>query len=136
METIADYLDYQTGILDSIQKHGASMSHHHGIGKMTAPWLEGQIGANQLDVFKALKRHFDPNNIMNPGGTLAPRPSGRSQAHASTTVKCTIEECISRLFGHAKMRCTILCIAKASRCGYRAAGGFSLPIFSGSVPKA
>lgn len=71
MDSIQEYLDYQHGILDSIQKYGASMSHHHGIGKMTAPWLECQIGRNQLEVFKALKRHFDPNNIMNPGGTLA-----------------------------------------------------------------
>ena len=71
MDTLKEYLDYQHGILDNIQKHGASMSHHHGIGKMTAPWLEGQIGRNQLEVFRALKRHFDPNNIMNPGGTLA-----------------------------------------------------------------
>ena len=47
------------------------MSHHHGIGKMIAPWLEGQLGRNQLEVFRTLKRHFDPNNIMNPGGTLA-----------------------------------------------------------------
>jgi len=23
-----------------------------------------------MEVFRALKRHFDPNNIMNPGGTL------------------------------------------------------------------
>lgn len=68
---IDEYLDYQYGILDNIQKYGAAMSHHHGIGKMTAPWLEDQIGKNQLEVFKALKRHFDPNNIMNPGGTLA-----------------------------------------------------------------
>lgn len=67
---IKDYLEYQSGILDSIQKNGASMSHHHGIGKMTAPWLEAQIGKNQMDVFRALKRHFDPNHIMNPGGTL------------------------------------------------------------------
>ncbi len=67
---IDEYLDYQYGILDSIQKYGAAMSHHHGIGKMIAPWLEGQIGKNQMEVFRALKRHFDPNNIMNPGGTL------------------------------------------------------------------
>lgn len=64
------YLDYQYGILDNIQKYGAAMSHHHGIGKMTAPWLEDQIGKNAMDVFKSLKKHFDPNNIMNPGGTL------------------------------------------------------------------
>lgn len=71
MDKLKDYAEFQSGILDHIQKYGASMSHHHGIGKMTAPWLEGQIGKNQLDVIKALKRHFDPHNIMNPGGTLA-----------------------------------------------------------------
>lgn len=70
MDTIEEYVNYQHGILDNIQKYGATMSHHHGIGKMIAPWLEGQIGKNQMEVFKALKKHFDPNNIMNPGGTL------------------------------------------------------------------
>lgn len=61
---------FHAGILDAIQKSGAAMSHHHGIGKMFAPWLEGQIGRNEFEIFKALKTHFDPNNIMNPGGTL------------------------------------------------------------------
>jgi alkyldihydroxyacetonephosphate synthase len=32
--------------------------------------LEEQIGKPQMDVIRALKKHFDPNNIMNPGGTL------------------------------------------------------------------
>lgn len=67
---IEEYLNYQYGILDNIQKYGAAMSHHHGIGKMTAPWLEAQIGRSSMEVFKTLKKHFDPNNIMNPGGTL------------------------------------------------------------------
>jgi alkyldihydroxyacetonephosphate synthase len=71
MDSVEEYLDYQASILDAIYWHGATMSHHHGIGKMTAPWLEAQIGTNQLAVSRALKRHFDPNNIMNPGGTLA-----------------------------------------------------------------
>lgn len=48
----------------------SAISHHHGIGKMFAPWLEGQIGTNQMEIFKVLKKHFDPNNIMNPGGTI------------------------------------------------------------------
>ncbi|SHI60611.1 alkyldihydroxyacetonephosphate synthase [Clostridium amylolyticum] len=65
-----EYIEYQQGILDNIQKAGAAMSHHHGIGKMTAPWLEAQIGKNSMDVFRALKKHFDPNNILNPGGTI------------------------------------------------------------------
>ncbi len=65
-----DFRKYHAGILDAIQKSGASMSHHHGIGKMFAPWLEGFLGEKEFGVLKALKNYFDPDNIMNPGGTL------------------------------------------------------------------
>ena len=65
-----EYLEYQFGIFDRIQHYGAAVSHHHGVGKMTAKWVEGSIGTENLDVFRALKKHFDPKNIMNPGGTL------------------------------------------------------------------
>jgi alkyldihydroxyacetonephosphate synthase len=70
MNDIKDYIAYHSGILDAIQASGASMSHHHGIGKMFGPWLEGSLGKTEYSVFKALKHHFDPDNIMNPGGTL------------------------------------------------------------------
>ncbi|MHC1739527.1 MAG: FAD-binding oxidoreductase [Anaerolineaceae bacterium] len=70
INTIKEYLDLQYGILEAIQKSGAAMSHHHGVGKQTSPWLESQIGIAQMDVIRSLKEHFDPNNIMNPGGTL------------------------------------------------------------------
>jgi alkyldihydroxyacetonephosphate synthase len=70
MDSIPEYLAFQAGILDVIRDQGAAMSHHHGIGKMTAPWLEGQLGTAQLDLFRAIKRHFDPRGLMNPGGTL------------------------------------------------------------------
>jgi alkyldihydroxyacetonephosphate synthase len=65
-----EFRQYHAGILDAIQRSGASMSHHHGIGKMFGPWLEGSIGRNEYAVIRALKNHFDPENIMNPGGTL------------------------------------------------------------------
>jgi alkyldihydroxyacetonephosphate synthase len=65
-----DYLDLQYSILDAIQRNGASMSHHHGVGKQLAPWLENQIGKDQMALLKSIKNHFDPNCILNPGGTL------------------------------------------------------------------
>ncbi len=65
-----EFKQYHAGILDAIQRSGASMSHHHGIGKMFGPWLEDSLGKREYDVIRALKRHFDPDNIMNPGGTL------------------------------------------------------------------
>ena len=69
-QDINDYLTLQYGVLDAIQASGAAMSHHHGIGKQTAPWLEGQIGTNWMRLIRVLKEHFDPHHIMNPGGTL------------------------------------------------------------------
>ncbi|WP_024466721.1 FAD-binding oxidoreductase [Treponema pedis] len=65
-----EYVEYQYGIFDNIMHTGAAMSHHHGVGKMTAAWVEQSIGTTNFKIFKALKHHFDPNNIMNPGGTL------------------------------------------------------------------
>ena len=70
MSCINEYLEFQYSILDAILESGAAMSHHHGIGKQTAPWLEPQIGSQQMDVIRALHEHFDPHHIMNPGGTL------------------------------------------------------------------
>ena len=65
-----EYLDMQKGILDHIVSSGAALSHHHGIGKSFGPWLESHIGQENMAVIQALKNHFDPNQIMNPGGTL------------------------------------------------------------------
>ncbi len=70
MSEIEAYLDLQYGVLQAIQESGAAMSHHHGIGKQTGPWLEAQIGTANMDILRALKEHFDPHNVMNPGGTL------------------------------------------------------------------
>ncbi|MDR0855610.1 MAG: FAD-binding oxidoreductase [Christensenellaceae bacterium] len=67
---IAEFRKYHSGLLDAIQQSGAAISHHHGIGKFFAPWLEGFMGEKQYDIIKVLKQHFDPNGVMNPGGTL------------------------------------------------------------------
>ena len=32
--------------------------------------MEKHLEKEQMEVLRALKRHFDPNNIMNPGGQL------------------------------------------------------------------
>ena len=70
MASIEAYKELQDGIIDRILLHGGSLSHHHGVGKMIAPWMEAHLGREQMDVLRALKRHFDPRGILNPGGTL------------------------------------------------------------------
>ncbi len=70
MNELDDFKNYHQGILDAIRKSGAAMSHHHGIGKMFGPWLEGYLGKIPYGTIEVLKKYFDPHNIMNPGGTL------------------------------------------------------------------
>lgn len=65
-----EFKRYHTTILDAIQKSGAAISHHHGIGKMFAPWLEGYLGENEYGIIRVLKNYFDPDYLMNPGGTI------------------------------------------------------------------
>jgi alkyldihydroxyacetonephosphate synthase len=70
MTDTAEYREFQKGIIDNIQKFGGSLSHHHGVGRMIGPWMEAHLGKEQMAVLRALKKHFDPNHIMNPGGQL------------------------------------------------------------------
>jgi len=67
LDQLEEYKQFQSGIIDAILEHGGSLSHHHGIGEMIAPWMEKQLGQEQMAVLQALKKHFDPNCILNPG---------------------------------------------------------------------
>ncbi|WP_027359136.1 FAD-binding oxidoreductase [Desulforegula conservatrix] len=69
--SMQEYKNFQTGIIERINASGGSLSHHHGVGKMIGPWMESHLGKEQIDILKALKRHFDPENIMNPGGQMS-----------------------------------------------------------------
>lgn len=69
-ENKAEYKAFQERIIDRIEACGGSLSHHHGVGKMISPLMERHLGKEQMGILKALKQHFDPSGILNPGGTL------------------------------------------------------------------
>lgn len=68
MQDLERFRSFQQGIMEKINENHGSLSHHHGVGRMAAPFMEKHLGKNQMDVLRALKKYFDPNNIMNPGG--------------------------------------------------------------------
>jgi alkyldihydroxyacetonephosphate synthase len=45
---------------------GANVSHHHGIGLLKADVFQQSLGEGR-HALKALKTHFDPDGVMNPG---------------------------------------------------------------------
>ena len=70
MTELSEYRKFHDGILDAILTHGGSISHHHGVGRLFSPLMRRHLGDAQIAVIQALKRHFDPHGIMNPGALL------------------------------------------------------------------
>ena len=50
-----------------MKKHGGSISAEHGIGLLKKPFLHYSCSPAEVEYMKAIKRVFDPHNIMNPG---------------------------------------------------------------------
>src|SRR5206468_596185 len=48
---------------------GGTISHHHGIGRLRATWLERELGS-AYPLLRDLKRALDPSGIMNPGALI------------------------------------------------------------------
>ncbi|MDD2277952.1 MAG: FAD-binding oxidoreductase [Bacteroidales bacterium] len=69
-----DYAQFHKGLVDTINASGGSLSHHHGVGRSLAPWMETQLGVYSLNLMQAIKNHLDPKGIMNPGDTLGLKP--------------------------------------------------------------
>lgn len=56
---------------DTIVMGGGTISHHHGVGRDHAPWLEREIGDVGMRMMRAIKNELDPHGIMNPGALIA-----------------------------------------------------------------
>ncbi|MBN2861789.1 MAG: FAD-binding oxidoreductase [Bacteroidales bacterium] len=65
-----DFTAFHKGLVDTIIEKGGSLSHHHGVGRVLSPWMERHLGKPSIEAFAAVKKHFDPYNIMNPGEIL------------------------------------------------------------------
>ena len=65
MEAI--YLDAWRRIMEATDRHGGSLSHHHGIGRLRRPYLERELGSGGLALLRKVKQALDPRGIMNPG---------------------------------------------------------------------
>ena len=55
---------------DAIAAAGATITHHHAVGRDHVPWLPREAGPLGLEVLRAVKERCDPAGIMNPGAVL------------------------------------------------------------------
>jgi alkyldihydroxyacetonephosphate synthase len=79
---------------------GATLSHHHGVGRSKAPRLPEELGA-ALGLVRALKTAWDPRALLNPGA-LIPPPSPhelRREPAPSTEPAFDAESCLVEVSG-------------------------------------
>jgi len=51
----------------TIQRHGGTITHQHGVGTDHAPYLPAEKGALGMEALRAVCKSFDPDGMMNPG---------------------------------------------------------------------
>jgi alkyldihydroxyacetonephosphate synthase len=55
---------------EAIVAAGATITHHHAVGRDHVPYMEAEVGETGLEVLRAVKERLDPAGIMNPGKLL------------------------------------------------------------------
>jgi alkyldihydroxyacetonephosphate synthase len=66
----AAYLEGWRRIMEAADAAGASLAHHHGVGRVRLPYLERELGTEGLDLLRRLKTALDPDGLLNPGALI------------------------------------------------------------------
>jgi alkyldihydroxyacetonephosphate synthase len=64
------YLTAWDDAVRSCAAAGGTLTHHHGVGRLKAAFLAGELGEAGTDVLRKIKAALDPQQIMNPGVLL------------------------------------------------------------------
>jgi len=60
-------LQLSEGLFDLALRLGGTISGEHGVGFVKRNWLPRQLGPRAFELHSAVKRAFDPQNLLNPG---------------------------------------------------------------------
>jgi alkyldihydroxyacetonephosphate synthase len=55
---------------DAIVEAGATITHHHAVGRDHLPWLAAEIGPVGVEMLRAVKERLDPFGVLNPGALV------------------------------------------------------------------
>jgi len=69
-DPVAQWQRAKAAASDAIAATGATITHHHGVGRDHVPWYAGEIGPLGVAALRAVKATLDPAGILNPGVLL------------------------------------------------------------------
>jgi alkyldihydroxyacetonephosphate synthase len=70
-EEIEQWQAVKRAASEAIVATGATITHHHAIGRDHAPYMQAEVGDTGLDILRTIKEQLDPAGIMNPGKLLS-----------------------------------------------------------------
>lgn len=66
-DPVARWSRAKTAASDAMAATGATITHHHAVGRDHLPWLEREIGPVGVEMLRAVKQRLDPAGVLNPG---------------------------------------------------------------------
>lgn len=72
-QMMAQWRAIKTAASDVLSQHGATITHHHAVGRTHRPWYASQRPAPFGAVLQAAKAAVDPAGVLNPGVLIDPR---------------------------------------------------------------
>lgn len=69
-DSLVQWARAKNAVTEAIIDQGATLTHHHAVGRDHAPWLAREIGPLGIGVLESVKQRLDPEGVMNPGALL------------------------------------------------------------------
>ena len=69
-EPLSFWAELKEAVTTAFVENGGAVTHHHGVGRYHRSAFEQSVGDQGRAALGALRRHFDPKGLMNPGVLL------------------------------------------------------------------
>jgi alkyldihydroxyacetonephosphate synthase len=66
-DPLAQWAAAKAAASDAMIAAGATITHHHAVGRDHKPWFAQEIGPVGVEVLRAVKERLDPAGVLNPG---------------------------------------------------------------------
>lgn len=73
-DPVTQWQQAKSAATSALAAAGATITHHHAVGRDHAPWLAQEISPLGVEVLADLKNFFDPAGVLNPGVLLGASP--------------------------------------------------------------
>ncbi len=74
-QEVAMWDEIKTAAMETLTRHGATVTHHHAVGRDHRPGYDRQRPEPFALALRAAKDALDPHGILNPGVLIDPRPA-------------------------------------------------------------